>query len=442
MALDDIPRRWKEFARRKPVRVRAAWAAGAAGVTALLALLYANLTTASARVEYAISHRHAPTDSQFVRIMGNLLGPPVVEGNRVTTLRNGDQIFPAMLSAIRSARRTITFENYIFWSGVVGGQFTDALIERARAGVRTHLLIDWVGSQKIDAALLHRMSEAGVQVERYRPLRWYNVDRLNHRTHRKILVVDGRLGFIGGAGIADHWLGNADSREHWRESHFQVEGPVVAQLQAAFMDNWVESGGQVLDGPDYFPPLEARGTQLCQLVRSSPGEGSTNMRLMFLLAIASAAKSIRIANAYFVPDSLESAMLVQARKRGVEVEIIVPGPILDAPLVRRASRAMWGPLLRSGVRIYEYQPTMYHAKVMVVDAMWSSVGSTNFDNRSFRLNDEANLNVLDAAFGEEQVRAFEADRARSRRVTLAEWESRPLGERLQERFGRLVKSQL
>jgi cardiolipin synthase len=221
-----------------------------------------------------------------------------------------------------------------------------------------------------------------------------------------------------------------------------VEGPVVAQLQAAFLDNWIEAEGHVLDGEAYFPQLRPAGSDFAQAFRSAPGEGSASMRLMYLLAIAAAARSIRIANAYFVPDSQVVAMLVEARGRGVEVEIIVPGPVLDAQIVRRASRAMWGPLLRAGVRIYEYQPTMYHPKVMVVDDIWTSVGSTNFDDRSFRLNDEANVNVLDAEFGREQARIFAEDKGRSRQVTWEAWRKRPLGERLQERWASLVRSQL
>jgi cardiolipin synthase len=268
------------------------------------------------------------------------------------------------------------------------------------------------------------------------------VDRINHRTHRKLLVVDGWTGFTGGVGIADQWLGHAQDERHWRDSHFRVQGPVVAQLQAAFLDNWIESEGHVLDGEAYFPPLAPAGPDLAQAFRSAPGEGTASMRLMYLLAIAAAAKSIRIANAYFVPDSQSVAMLVEARRRGVVVEILVPGPVLDAQVVRRASRAMWGPLLESGVRIYEYQPTMYHTKVMVVDDLWVSVGSTNFDNRSFRLNDEANLNVLAAGFGRDQSRLFAEDRRRSREVTLEAWRHRPLRERLEERWASLLRSQL
>jgi cardiolipin synthase len=426
----------------KPWRKRAVWAGAATVVTALLVLLYANLTASSPRVEHAVPHRYAPTDSQFVRVMSSLLGPGMLPGNRVSTLLNGDQVFPAMLKAIRGARRSITFETYIYWSGEIGRQFAEALSERARAGVKTHVLLDWVGSGKMEASMLNEMERAGVEIVRYRPLRWYNLDRLNNRTHRKLLVVDGLIGFTGGIGVADHWLGNAEDPDHWRDSHFQAEGPVVAQLQAAFMDNWIESKGRILDGPDYFPALEPVGSHYAQAFRSSPSEGSASMRLMYLLAIAAAARNIRIANAYFVPDSLVVEMLVQARERGAEVEIIVPGPVLDAQIVRRASRAKWGPLLRAGVKIYEYQPTMYHTKVMIVDDVWASVGSTNFDDRSFRLNDEANLNVLDAGFGGEQARVFEADRARAREITLEEWERRPFKERVQERFASLIKSQL
>ena len=413
----------------------------AAGTLVVL-LLYANLASTERKVERAIPHRYAAADSQFVRSMGNLLGPGFVPGNRVTPLNNGDEVFPAMLEAIRSARRTITFESYIYWSSRIGREFTDALVERARDGVRVHVIIDWAGSQQVDRDDLARLRQAGVEVELYRPLHWYHLDRLNHRTHRKLLVVDGRVGFTGGVGVADQWLGHAQDREHWRDSHFQAEGPVVAQLQAAFMDDWFETRGEVLDSRDYFPDLDPVGASLAQVFRSSPAGGNGNLRLMFLLAIASAARRIQIGNSYFVPDRMTVAMLVEARRRGVEVEILVPGPILDAQIVRRASRAMWGPLLEAGVRIYEYQPTMYHTKMMVVDDVWVSVGSTNFDDRSFRLNQEANLNVLDPAFGADQARVFAVDRANARRVTLEEWRQRPVWDRIQERVAGLFRKQL
>ncbi len=412
------------------------------GLILVLILLFVNLASSERKVAHPIPHQYATGDSQFVRTMGTLLGPAFLPGNRVTSLLNGDQVFPAMLQAIRSAKRSITFENYIFWSSKVGREFASALSERARAGVPTHLLLDWVGSEKIDQKFLQQMRAAGVELVEYRPLHWYNLDRLNHRDHRRVLVIDGRIGFTGGVGIADKWLGHAQDKDHWRDSHFRVEGPVVAQLQAAFMDDWFQTKGVILDGPDYFPDLDPVGSSWAQAFRSSPSGGSESVRLMYLLAIASATRSIRIANSYFVPDRIAVDMLAQARRRGVEVEIIVPGPILDAQVVRRASRRMWGPLLEAGVRIYEYQPTMYHTKVMVVDDLWVSVGSTNFDERSFRLNQEVNINVLDPKFAAEEARVFADDREHSKRITLEEWRHRPAWERLEEFVAGRIRGQL
>jgi cardiolipin synthase len=418
------------------------WAAGASTVTLVGVLLYANLTTPDQPVEHPIAHRYDTRDPRFERTMSHLLGSPVVPGNRVTALLNGDQAFPAMLEAIRSARHSITLEAYIFWPGTVGTTFAQALAERARAGVATHVILDGVGSQKLDDALIDGMRQAGVQVVEFRPLRWYALDRVNHRTHRKLLVVDGRVGFTGGLGIADLYLGHAQDKDHWRDGQFRAEGPVVGQLQAAFLDNWIETGGALLHGTDYFPPLDSAGGARAQAVHSSPGGGTENLRLMYLLAIASARRTIRIANPYFVPNTLAVDMLVAATRRGVNVEILVPGPITDAGLVRRASRAKWGPLLEAGVRMYEYQPTMYHNKLIVVDDYWVSVGSTNFDNRSFRLNDEANLNVFDETFARAQAKIFTRDRARSRQVTLEEWRSRPVTELLEERVAWMLRRQL
>jgi cardiolipin synthase len=374
--------------------------------------------------------------------MTHLLGAAVVPGNRVTALLNGDESFPAMLEAIRSARRSITLEAYIFWPDTMGTTFANALAERARAGVATHLVLDGVGSKKVSDSLIQALRRAGVQVATFRPLRWYNMDRINHRTHRKILVVDGRVGFTGGLGIADLYRGHAQNRDHWRDGQFRAEGPVVGQLQASFLDNWIETGGVLLHGTDYFPPLDSVGNAWAQAVHSSPGGGTESLRLMYHLAIASASRSIRIGNPYFVPNTLAVDMLVAARRRGVSVEIIVPGPITDAGLVRRASRAKWGPLLEAGVRIYEFQPTMYHNKVMVVDDYWVSVGSANLDNRSFRLNDEVTLNVFDETFARRQVEIFAQDRARARRVTLEEWRDRPVTERLEEMVAWALRRQL
>ena len=411
-------------------------------MTLIAVLLYANLASPDEPLDRPVPHAYGVHDPQFRRTMDQILGRPIVGGNRVTALLNGDQAFPAMLEAIRSARRSVDLESYIFWSGEVATQFADALSERARAGVPVHVIVDWLGSKKIDDRLVDRMRGAGVTVVKYRPLRWYTLDRFNNRTHRKLLVVDGRVGFTGGIGIADLYRGHAQDEEHWRDSQFRIEGPAVAELQAVFLDNWLETGNPLLDGPAYFPALDSVGPELAQAALSSPGGGTESLRLMFMLAIASAQRSIRIANAYFVPNTLAVEMLVAARRRGVDVEIIVPGPVNDAKLVERASRAKWGPLLEAGVKIYEYQPTMYHTKVTVVDDYWVSVGSTNLDNRSFRLNDEANLNVLDDAFGRAQSEVFARDRTRARQVTLEEWRRRPITERLEELVGRMMRHQL
>ncbi len=399
-------------------------------------------TSGEKQIRYELTHRFAVEDPQFLRSMGQLLGPAIVPGNRVTALQNGDQIFPAMLAAINSAQQSIAFETYIYWSGEIGQKFSDALCERARAGVKVHVMLDWLGTGKIDGKFLAAMQAAGVEVERYHPLRWYNLSRLNNRTHRKLLVVDGRIGFTGGVGIADAWSGHGDTKDHWRDSHYQIEGPAVAQMQAAFGDNWLKIRAKVLFGSAYYPELEQIGRSRAQVFKSSPTEGSESVRLMYLLSIASAAKSIRLQAAYFVPDDLTVETLVTARKRGVTIEIIVPGPHTDSEIVQAASRSRWAALLDAGVQIYEFQPALFHCKVLIVDGVWVSVGSTNFDNRSFRLNDEANLNIYDAVFATEQTAVFEADKSNSRLMTRAEFKNRSLLGKMADTLAGILRQQL
>lgn len=393
-------------------------------------------------IQYQISHDYSIRDPQFLRAMGQLIGPGIIASNRVTLLMNGDQIFPGMLEAIRGAQKSITLETYIYWSGEVGRQFAGALTERARAGVKVHVLIDWYGSRKVDSTDLAAMRAAGVEVEKYNTLAWHSPLRLNHRDHRKLLIVDGKVGFIGGAGLADIWMGGGDSPKHWRDSQFRLEGPAVGEMQAAFMDNWMKTTGRVLHGEAYFPELQPAGDDYAQVFYSSPRDGTETVRLMYLLAIAAARKNIRLSASYFVPGELTTAELVEACQRGVEVEIIVPGSETDNPIVRYSSRAKWGPLLKAGVKIYEYQPTMYHCKVMVVDDVWVTVGSANFDNRSFRLNDEANLNVFSPVFAAEQSRVFEEDKSNSEVVSYEEWKRRGLGHKILEKLLAPFRSQL
>lgn len=411
-------------------------------ITICATLLVMNFATGEKKIERQLERRYSIDDPQFVRSMSSLLGPPLLAGNSIKVLVNGDQIFPAMLAAIRGAQRTITFETYIYWSESIGKEFADALGERARAGVKVHVLLDWIGSVKMEQSYLDEMKNAGVAIERYHEPHWSHLARLNNRTHRKVLVIDGHIGFTGGVGIADQWRGDARDPTQWRDTHFRVEGPVVAQMQGVFMDNWIKAQGTLLHDELYFPRLEPRGEMVAQMFSSSPSGGSESMQLMYMMAITSARSTIYLSSSYFVPDRLTTAALVTAAKRGVKIRIVTPGENIDTEIVRKASRAGWGDLLQAGIEIAEFAPTMYHCKVLVVDALFVSVGSTNFDNRSFRLNDEANLNVLDAVFAKQQIEIFEADWRHSRPVTYSEWLRRPWRDKLLERLAVLLKTQL
>lgn len=410
-----------------------------AGFLIVIAL---NFAGREQQIRRKLEHRYGIGDPQFRRELGTLLGPPIIDGNRVTNLENGVQIFPAMLEAVKAARHNINFETYIYWSGDVGREFAEALSERARAGVHVQVLIDWVGSQRMEQGLLDLMVHAGVHVERYHPLHWYHLARINNRTHRKLLIVDGQVGFTGGVGIADNWSGNASSPDHWRDSHYRLEGPAVGQMQAAFMDNWIKTTGTVLQGKEYFPALAPAGNAAAQVFTSSPSGGSDSMLLMYLLSITAAERTIDLSAAYFVPDELTRLAIRAALERGVRVRIIVPGEHIDTEVVRKASRARWGELLEAGAEIHEFRPTMFHCKMLIVDGLMVSVGSTNFDNRSFRLNDEANLNVYDSDVAARVTEVFEADLKRARRISYEAWQARPWQEKLLEQASAVLSSQL
>ncbi|KNZ30824.1 MAG: cardiolipin synthetase [Methylibium sp. NZG] len=411
-------------------------------MTLAVVFMALNLTGGEKQLEQRIERVHALDDPRFRHELGVLLGPPFIAGNRHTALENGDRIFPAMLTAIRGARTSITFETYIYWAGDIGAEFAEALAERSRNGVKVHVLLDWVGSAKVPDSFIENMVSAGVELRKFHPPHWSKLGRLNNRTHRKLLVVDGRIAFTGGVGIAPQWTGNAQSPAHWRDSHFQVEGPVVAQMQAVFLDNWIKVTGDVLHGPAYFPELALVGDELAQIFSSSPSGGSESMQLMYLLSVTAASRTIDLAAAYFVPDTLTSNALVAAMRRGVKLRIVVPGEHIDSDTVRNASRARWGPLLEAGALVAEYAPTMFHCKVMIIDGLLVSVGSTNFDNRSFRLNDEATLNIFDLGFAAQQTATFEADLARARPISHAQWLARPWHEKLKERAASLIGAQL
>ena len=411
----------------------------ALGSAAATAVFTRNFLEVEKRIDRLVPVDYGPKDPRFRRTMSQLLGPPLLEGNSVTTLQNGVQIFPAMLAGIRTATRSISFENFIFYEGNVANQFAEALAERARAGVKVHFLQDAFGCNCLHGAAMNLLKRSGVEVEIFRLL---HLSRFNYRTHRKLLVIDGRVGFVGGVGIGDRWEGNGDSVNQWRDSHYRVEGPVVAQVQQAFMDNWMQTRAVVLHGDDYFPELAPTGNTVCQVFKSSASEGADSARVMFLLSIAAARRTIRIANAYFIPDNLCLRMLVEACRRGVKVEIITPSSNIDVHVVRMVGRSRWKPLLEAGARFFEFQPARFHCKYMIADERWVTVGSANFDNRSLRLNEEANLNVLDSDFAAQHVRIFDADKSHSYEITLADWRRRSMAEKMIGRCAGLFRSQM
>ncbi|HTI56200.1 MAG TPA: phospholipase D-like domain-containing protein [Verrucomicrobiae bacterium] len=369
-------------------------------------------------------------------------GSAVVPGNRVELLLNGDQIFPAKIAAIRAARKSITYAQYVFEEGAPAADTAQALAERCRAGVTVHVLLDAVGALAMPSQYRDWMTEAGCEVASFRPLSPWAIDRVNERNHRRILVVDGTIGFTGGSGTSGKWSGNGKEDGFWRDTDVRVEGPVVEQLQGAFAENWLEATGVALGGAAYFPrPTEVKGGVDAQVVRSSPAGGSVAMYTMFLLAMASARRSIYITNPYFVPDEKMVQTLLQARRRGVRIVLLLPGAI-DHNIVRQASRGELGRLLREGVEIHEYRPALLHAKTMVIDSMWATVGSTNLDRRSFALNEELNLVIYDPTVARRLEQVFEKDLAQSRPVTYAGWNNRGLLSRMLELLAMPVRGQL
>lgn len=414
-----------------------------------MSLLLVNLWSPYKKVKFKIKTDYSVESEQFKRSISGLITGDLIPGNCIRALQNGDEIFPSIYEAMCQAKRTICIESFIFWRGEVGTKFTDILCEKAGEGVKVSMLVDWLGSKDFDPKLLKRLHECKVDVHFYHPPRWYTLSRLNNRTHRKIVTVDGAIGFIGGVGFADDWLGNGLQAKRWRDSHYRITGPVVAQIQSAFCDNWIMSQEGVPHGDDYFPKLSeacdvGHGdfSVTAQMFMSSSDEGASSMRLLFLYSIAAARHSIDIASAYFVPDAYTIGEIIKASQRGVRVRIMVPGSKIDSRVTRKASRAIWGELIETGIEIYEYMPSMLHCKLMIVDDIWTCIGSANFDARSFRINDEANLNVHDKAFALEQKAIYERDLSHSRLVTFDKWSKRPLLRRVTDYIVLAVRSQL
>ena len=364
-----------------------------------------------------------------------LPGAAMTSGNRLELLENGDAIFPAMLAAISSARKTVNFEAYIFWSDEVGTRFRDALAERAQQGVAVRVLLDAIGSpgKRTKASDVDVLRHAGCRVEFFHSIKPWMLWVFNHRNHRRVLVVDGTLGFTGSVGFADSWQGNADSKEHWRDTQLRVEGPAVRGLQRAFQENWSEVTGEPLVGDEFFPALLQPGTSAVAVVPSSPLAAMSGAGRVYSISLAAASKEIWIANSYFLPDEATSGLLVAAVKRGVDVRVIVPSDAQnDVPATKAGGRSSFGPLLAGGVKIFEYQPTMFHLKTMVVDGVFSTVGSANFDERSFHLNEEINLFVYDGAFAGQMEETYRRDLSRCRPYTYAMWRDRSLKKRVTE----------
>jgi cardiolipin synthase len=379
---------------------------------------------------------------EFAATLVAYTGAAVLPGNRVDVLLNGQEIFPAKLAAIRGARSTINYAQYVFEEGGAAGEVAGALAERCRAGVTVNVLLDAVGALGMPSGYRQTLESAGCNVASYRPLGSFAIDRANYRNHRRILVVDGRIGVTGGSGMSGKWSGNGRKKGHWRDTDVRVEGPVVEQLQGAFAENWLEATGTAIGGKDYFPrPLATKGSVDAQAVRSSPAGGSAAMYTMFLLAMASARSSIHITNPYFLPEAKMIETLAAAARRGVRVVVLLPGAI-DHNIVRQASRGELGGLLKAGVQIYEYQPAMLHAKTMVVDRVWATVGSTNLDHRSFALNEELNLVAYDAGVAGALERAFARDLELSKRVTYESWKNRGLFSRFLELLALPLREQL
>ena len=390
-------------------------------------------------VRYGLDHTVDIESADFLPSITGATGALTTSGNRIEVLTNGDQFYPAMLQAIEGAQRSITLQAFIFWGGEIGQRFTDALVAKARAGVQVKLLLDSVGSNRYNFKVIRQLEDGGCQVGWYHPVRLLIVNRFDNRTHRESLVVDGRVGFTGGAGVADHWAGKAEDSEHWRDTQVRIEGPAVLTLQTGFSLRWLETTGEMISGPAYFPAPEQAGTLSIHTVLSEPETRSPPARILYFLSIMSARRSILIANPYFVPEDEAIRLLIEAERRGVDVKIMVAGDHNDQILARRNSSRLYGELIEAGVEIYEYDRTMMHHKYMVCDGVWSTIGTINFDNLSFTLSDEGNVCVYDRGFAAQLEQMFQRDLEACNRIELEEWRNRGIGVRAVEWFSSLFK---
>jgi len=467
-----VPRRWRaglhQDARRRPPKgVRTLWAklrrlafAWYFWALATIVLLvadewaWATFTGAMAMISYLIwptevpprfglDHEFCVDDEEFLTTVVGATGVPFLEGNRLDILNNGDEFYPPMLDAIAKAEVSITVEAYIYWAGDIGLRFATALAERSRHGLPVKILLDAVGSASIGDDIWGILERGGCQLAWYNPVRPYTLGRFNHRTHRKSLIIDGRLGFTGGAGIADHWGGCAQDEKHWRDIQIRIEGPAVTPLQTGFAHNWLQATGELISGAQFYPPpIEPPGSIALQTIMSSPETGASTVRTFYYLSIASARRSIHIANPYFVPDQGALDILIEAKKRGVEVCIMVAGIHNDNWLARQNSVRLYGPLLEAGIQILEYQHTMLHQKIMVVDGIWGTVGTTNFDSRSFAQNEENNVCFHHRDVCRRLESIFIDDLKGCERITLDAWRRRGLWQKTLQFLASVLQEQV
>ena len=390
---------------------------------------------------YGLDHEFDIESADFLHTVSGATGMVFVAGNKIELMNNGDEFYPAMLEAVDRAEWSVTIEAYIYWAGDIGLRFARALERRAKAGVSVKILLDAVGSASIGSEILETLESGGCQLAWYNRIRWYSIGRFNHRTHRKSLIVDGRIGFTGGAGIADVWSGHAQDARHWRDMQIRVEGPAVVPLQTGFAVNWLQTTGELITGHRYYPPTDCGGPLSALTVMSSPETGASTVRTMYYLSIVCARKSIFIANPYFVPDATAVETLIDAKLRGVDVRIMVAGAHNDNWLARRNSIMLFGKLLEAGIEVLDYNRTLLHHKTMVVDGVWSTIGTTNFDNRSFAHNEESNVCVYDRALAERLQETFLADMKDCEHVSFEAWRKRGIWSRAQEVVASFLQDQ-
>jgi cardiolipin synthase len=408
--------------------------------------LWAGVCALSSPVEYppqyGLDHNLTVGDPEFINTMAGAAGVPFVGGNAVVLLNNGVRFYPAMLDAIAAAERSITIEAYIYWAGEIGVTFANALAGAARRGVRVKILLDAVGSSTISAEILKILEVGGCNLAWYNPIRWNHLRSINNRTHRKTLLVDGRIGFTGGAGIADHWTGDAQDDKHWRDLQIRIEGPAARPLQTGFAQNWLECTGELVTGPYFYPTPVDAGDLSMQTIMSSPQTGASTVRVMYAMAISAARSTIDIANPYFVPDHVSIDLFRDAVKRGVRVRVLMAGTSNDNMMARLNSVRLYGALLDAGVELYEYNRTMMHHKIMIVDGLWCTVGTSNFDNRSFSHNEENNVSAVDKELAQSLLASYEDDLRVSDRVTLEEWKRRGIVHKVAEALASFVQDQV